>query len=74
VTILRAIAAFLAEIWRGIWGRITDEPVLTLGLINGGILLAVGFGLPITKEQVALTGAFVAAFLAWVARRQVTPT
>jgi hypothetical protein len=28
VTILHAIAAFLAEIWRGIWGRITDEPVI----------------------------------------------
>lgn len=65
---------FLLDLWAGIWARITGEPVLTLGLINALVLLAVGFGLRLTSEQVALIGAATAALLSWVARSRVTPT
>lgn len=64
----------LQTIAAGAWARITGEPVLTLGLVQAGILLAVGFGLGWTPEQVALVGAFTAAFLSWIARSRVTPT
>ena len=67
------IVDWLRDFWGGIWGRIMDEPVLTLGLVQASILLATGFGLQWTVEQVALVGAFSAALLSWVARRQVTP-
>lgn len=67
------IVDWLRALWGGIWGRITDEPVLTLGLVQASILLATGFGLQWTVEQVSLVGAFSAALLSWVARRQVTP-
>ena len=67
------IVDWLQDFWGGIWGRIMDEPVLTLGLVQASILLATGFGLQWTVEQVALVGAFSAALLSWVARRQVTP-
>jgi hypothetical protein len=73
VTILHAIAAFLAEIWRGIWGRITDEPVMTLALVQGILALAVTFGLRWTPEQVGAFLAATAALLGWVARSRVEP-
>ena len=64
---------FLKRIGHGIWDRIVSEPVMTLGVVQASILLAVGFGLNWTTEQVVLVGAFSAAVLSWVARRQVTP-
>lgn len=60
-------------ILRAIWSRITDEPVMTLALLNAAVLLAVGFGLKLTAEQIALVGSFLAAFLGWIARKNVTP-
>lgn len=63
----------LRTIFGGIWGRITEEPVMTQGLVQAGILAAVGFGLGLTTEQVVLVGSLSAAFLSWLARKQVTP-
>lgn len=64
---------FLRDLWAGIWARVVQEPVLTLGLVNALILLAVGFGLRLSSEQVALIGAATAALLSWIARSRVTP-
>ena len=63
----------MSLILRGIMDRIYNEPVMTLAVVQASITLAVGFGLGLTGEQVALTSAFAAALLGWVARRQVTP-
>ena len=71
---MTTIKAFLLRIWRGIWGRIVGEPVMTLALVQAGVLLAVGFGLQLSSEQIALIGAFTAALLGWLARSRVTPT
>lgn len=59
--------------WDAIKTRITDEPVLTLALIEAALALAVGFGLGWTAEQVSMVVAFSAALLGWVARGAVTP-
>ena len=61
------------RVFAAIWSRITDEPVLTLSVIQAGLALLVGFGLGWTGEQVALSVSFSAAVLGWIARRQVTP-
>lgn len=53
-----------------VWGR---EPALVMGLVQAAVALAVGFGLDITAEQVALVNGFVAAVLSVVVRSQVTP-
>ena len=53
-----------------LWGR---EPALILGAVNAIVVLAVGFGLPVSGEQVALINAAVAAILAVAVRSQVTP-
>ena len=54
-------------------GMLQSEPVLTLAVVQAGIAMLVGFGLDWTAEQVALTVAFSAALLGWLARREVTP-
>jgi hypothetical protein len=53
-----------------IWNR---EPALVVAAVNALIALAVGFGLDITPEQVALLNAAVAAVLGFITRSQVTP-
>ena len=53
-----------------LWGR---EPALILGAVAALIMLAVGFGLPVTPEQVALINSAVAAVVAVLVRRKVTP-
>ena len=53
--------------------RIHQEPALTLAMVQAAVALAVGFGLPVTPEQVSLIVAFSAAVLGWVTRTQVTP-
>ena len=53
--------------------RIEQEPALTLAMVQAAVALAVGFGLPVTPEQVSLIVAFSAAVLGWVTRTQVTP-
>lgn len=54
----------------GLWGR---EPALILGLVQSLLALAVGFGLNISGEQVALILAASAAVLSVVTRSQVSP-
>ncbi len=49
------------------------EPVMFMALIQAGIALAVGFGLPVTPEQTGLILAFAAAVLGFIARQSVTP-
>ena len=55
------------------WERILNEPVMILALIEAGLALAIGFGLNLTVEQLALVVAFSAALLGLLARSQVTP-
>jgi hypothetical protein len=52
---------------------VRDEPALVLGLVQAAVALAVGFGLDLSGEQVALLVAFTAAALSVVTRSQVTP-
>ena len=51
------------------WGR---EPALILGLVQAAIALAVGFGLNLDGQQVALIMGFSAALLSVVVRQRVT--
>jgi hypothetical protein len=74
VSIFATIARGLGDLWGGFTDRIYNEPVLALGVVNGAIALGLGFGAPITKEQAALLSAAATAVLAFIARRQVTPT
>ncbi len=67
------ILSWFGRLGHAIWDRITNEPVLTLAVIQAGLLMFVAFGLDWTNDQVALVGAFAAAVLGWIARRQVTP-
>jgi hypothetical protein len=53
-----------------IWNR---EPALVVAAVNALIALAVGFGLELEPEQVALINAAVAAVLGFITRTQVTP-
>ena len=53
-----------------VWGR---EPVAIVAAVEAVILLAIGFGLPVTGEQVALINTALLAVLTLVARSQVTP-
>lgn len=52
-----------------LWGR---EPALILGLVQAAIALAVGFGLNLDGQQVALIMGFSAALLSVVVRQRVT--
>lgn len=51
----------------------STEPAVIIGFINAAIALAVGFGLPVSPEQVGLISAFVAAALGFWTRSQVKP-
>ena len=53
-----------------VFGR---EPILWLGALQAIIALAVGFGLNLDGQQVALIMAAAAAILALIGRGQVTP-
>ena len=55
---------------QNLWNR---EPAIIMGLVTSLIALAVGFGLSISGEQVALITAAVAAVLSVVTRSQVSP-
>lgn len=63
----------LRDLWAGIWLRIVAEPVMTQALVQAFLAMLVGFGLPVTTQQMALMWAFSAALLGWVARQRVTP-
>lgn len=73
MSILAAIWDGIRALLGGIWGRIVDEPVLTLALVQAGIALLVSFGLQWTPEQVGAFLAVTAALLGWIARSRVTP-
>lgn len=49
------------------------EPAMFLALIQSGLALAVGFGLHLTSEQMALIMAFSAALVGFITRSQVVP-
>lgn len=49
------------------------EPVLWLSTIQAGLALAIGFGAPVTPEQMGLVLAFSAALIGLITRTQVTP-
>lgn len=44
-----------------------------LAVVQAALALAVGFGLTISTEQMALIEAFASVVLGFVARQQVTP-
>jgi len=52
-----------------LWGR---EPALVVGAISALIALAIGFGLPVSSEQMALIMAAVTAVLSVITRSQVS--
>lgn len=54
-----------------IFGR---EPVLYITLLRTSLALAVGFGLNLTGEQVALVVAFADAVFAFITRQAVIPS
>lgn len=49
------------------------EPALILGLVQAGLALAVGFGLSLDGQQVALIMAFSSALISVIVRQRVTP-
>jgi hypothetical protein len=57
----------------GLKKRITNEPVMTMALVQAAVAMGVGFGLNWTPEQIGLVLAFTAAMLSFIARQQVTP-
>lgn len=63
----------LGDFGRWIQSMLQGEPVLTLQVVQAAIAMAVGFGLGWDGNQVALTTAFSAAIIGWIARQQVTP-
>ena len=64
----------MPDILSAIWERLTDEPAFTLALVQAALALAVGFGLHLTPEQMALLLAFTAALLGWITRSNVVPS
>jgi hypothetical protein len=50
-----------------------SEPVLILGAVNAIIMLAVGFGLKLTTEQITLVNAAATAITAVIIRQNVSP-
>jgi len=50
-----------------------SEPALWLGAINAILAVAIGFGLPLSPSQVGLINAALAALLALITRKHVTP-
>lgn len=57
-----------------LWDKIANEPVIAINLINAGFALAVAFGLDITIEQKAAIIGFVTVLANIFARQMVTPT
>lgn len=54
--------------------RFSDEPAVWVGLLQAVLALAIGFGLDLSEEQVALILAVVAAASAVLVRSRVSPT
>jgi hypothetical protein len=60
--------------FKALWEKILNEPVLMLNLVNAGIALAVAFGLDWTPEQKAGVIGIVTVLMNLIARAKVTPT
>lgn len=54
--------------------RLTQEPVLVMGVVQALLALIISFGIGLTADQVGTVTAASAAVLALVARSKVTPT
>lgn len=54
--------------------KLSTEPVAIVAAIEALLALAIGFGLDVTAEQMALIVAATTAVLALFVRSQVTPT
>jgi hypothetical protein len=54
--------------------RLKNEPVAIVAAIEAALMLALAFGAPLTKEQIAGIMTLALAILAIVARGAVTPT
>lgn len=52
---------------------LTTEPVALQATIQAAIGVAIGFGMPVSSEQMSLILIFTAAVLAMITRQQVTP-
>lgn len=63
----------IGNLWEALTKRIGDEPVRTMGVVQSGIALGVGFGVDLSPEQFGLLVSFVAAVLSWLVRKTVTP-
>ena len=50
------------------------EPALILAFIQAALAVAIGFGLDVSPEQLALILAATAALLGLITRQSVTPT
>lgn len=64
---------FLRELWGGLTDRLSNEPVLVLGVVQACISAFSAFGLGLTGEQVGAITILSAAVLSLIARKQVTP-
>ena len=64
---------FLRELWGGLTDRLSQEPVLVLGVVQTALALIVSFGLGLTGEQVGAIVGLSAAILSLIARSKVTP-
>lgn len=53
-----------------LWGR---EPAVILAAVQAVLAVAVGFGLPVSTETMALIMAAVAAVIGVITRSRVTP-
>ena len=63
----------MSRIGAAISKRVGEEPVRTMGVIQSGVALGVGFGLELSPEQFGLVMSFLAALLSWLVRKTVTP-
>ena len=71
---MTTLIQFARDIWGGLTDRISQEPVLTQGVVVAGVALGTAFGLGWDGVQVGAVTAFSAAFLSLVARQKVSPT
>lgn len=63
----------LQAIGNGIVTRFYEEPILSVALFRSLVVMAVGFGLGWSGEQVAITVIAFEALTAYIARQEVTP-
>jgi len=57
----------------GLWDRITNEPVMVIGVLQAGIACGAAFGLHVSAGQIAAIETFAAAILSVIVRQRVSP-